>query len=689
MEFCEICGAIMFPSTHQGRRVLSCKCGNHKSINESHFESYKISKRIKHSLKDELESTSQIEKWKEGEDFGLDYDAIFNRDQKIEKSPKTQIDYEVKTKIKKLGESKQLTFEERFKKNQEKLKVHMDTIQIENSEIVQKTDIIKKSESGKYHCICGEEFSIESNFFNHFKLCRSDLFSKEEDGLFYCSCGNYFFNELSLFYHYQSNSECLYSKLSGKEIKKEPNVEVKREKKATFVEPKIRRDLKQPITIQSVDVKKESILKANARKEQLKVSGSKNRKIHETINRWLNKLIDLSRRNRQLYFKRTKTSTVELIKPSPEKIFDLLVNKRKELTIIYRDLENLNKSKKDLTDSADAEIQINPLDYNKPLKKGEILTDKEDKELYKSLRNLLSRSRSSFQEQGVNILFLAFGFLEWKDTSFTEGTNLSPLILVPVLLKRVSLLQPYKIQFFDDDILLNPALRVKLENDFNVNLPLLEEDFEDLEDMFNKIASNIFIYSEAKDWKIHKDVFLSFFSFSKLMMYRDIKDNKDLIENHEILSNLILEKSKEQIDYLSGEDLDQKSTVDIFNILDADSSQQNAILNAENGKTFSIQGPPGTGKSQTIANVVASSLIRGKSVLFVSEKMAALEVVMKRLEECGFDEFCLELHSFKSNKKTVYEELGRCLQNQEEYKKPEINFLNELDQTKFECFQFF
>ncbi len=406
---------------------------------------------------------------------------------------------------------------------------------------------------------------------------------------------------------------------------------------------------------------------------------SKLKKIEETINRWLHKLIDLSRRNRQLYFRITKTSTVKLIKPSYQEIYDVLVNKRRKMTIIYRDINNLNKPKKDFTE---VEPEDDPLKYNKPLKSGEILTDKEDKDLYKSLRTLLSRSRSSFQEQGVNVLFLAMGFLEWKDTNFAEALNRSPLILIPVLLEKISLLKPYKIEFFDDDILINPALAVKLKNDFKIILPQFEEDIENVDEVFETIEKEIKKKSDGLNWTINYDVYLSFFSFSKLIMYRDIKDNRILIENHNVLRNLILEKSEEKITSYSGEDIDEIASENMFNVLDADSSQQEVILNAEQGKSFSVQGPPGTGKSQTIANIIASFLAHGKSVLFVSEKMAALEVVMKRLTECGLEEFCLELHSYKSNKKTVYSELGRCLLEQEKYKSPQISFLKELDKDR-------
>jgi very-short-patch-repair endonuclease len=409
---------------------------------------------------------------------------------------------------------------------------------------------------------------------------------------------------------------------------------------------------------------------------------SKSKKFEDTINKWLHKLIDLSRRNRQLYFRRTKTSTVKFIKPSYQEIYDILVNKRRKMTIIYRNIENLSKPKKDLTNYVGNELISDPLKYDKPLKNGEILTDKEDRDLYSSLRTLLSRSRSSFQEQGVNILFLAIGFLEWQDTSFTHEKNLSPLILVPVLLNKISLLKPYTIEFFDDDIIINPALSVKLENDFKITLPQFEEDVEDIDAIFETIEKEIKKRSEGFNWKIQRDVYLSFFSFSKLMMYRDMKDNKKIIESHKVLRDLVLEESKEKINLYSGEDLDNFPSDTMFNVLDADSSQQEVILNAERDISFSVQGPPGTGKSQTIANIIASFLARGKSVLFVSEKMAALEVVMKRLTECGLEDFCLELHSYKSNKKTVYGELGRCLLGLEEYVNPQTSFFKELDGDK-------
>jgi very-short-patch-repair endonuclease len=99
-------------------------------------------------------------------------------------------------------------------------------------------------------------------------------------------------------------------------------------------------------------------------------------------------------------------------------------------------------------------------------------------------------------------------------------------------------------------------------------------------------------------------------------------------------------------------------------ILDADSSQVSAILDVVNGRNVAIKGPPGTGKSQTIANLMAAALAEGKRVLFMAEKMAALDVVKNRLDRAGLAHFVLELHSTKAKKKDVLDDLARRLEQQ-------------------------
>lgn len=92
----------------------------------------------------------------------------------------------------------------------------------------------------------------------------------------------------------------------------------------------------------------------------------------------------------------------------------------------------------------------------------------------------------------------------------------------------------------------------------------------------------------------------------------------------------------------------------------ADSSQLAAVVASEAGCDFVLDGPPGTGKSQTIANMIIHNLLKGKRVLFVAEKMAALNVVYRRLQEKGLGDFCLEVHSHKTSKLDILQQLDRA-----------------------------
>jgi hypothetical protein len=163
------------------------------------------------------------------------------------------------------------------------------------------------------------------------------------------------------------------------------------------------------------------------------------------------------------------------------------------------------------------------------------------------------------------------------------------------------------------------------------------------------------------------DMVLSFFSFSKFLMYRDLDVDSwpegAGLEEHPVLNGLLhagfepeapLWPEESRID-------DHLSPADMVHVMDADSSQIEAIEEVKAGRNLVIQGPPGTGKSQTITNLIAAAVMQGKSVLFVAEKLAALEVVRERLDGIGLGQMCLELHSRKANKKAVLGELAAAL----------------------------
>ncbi len=224
--------------------------------------------------------------------------------------------------------------------------------------------------------------------------------------------------------------------------------------------------------------------------------------------------------------------------------------------------------------------------------------------------------------------------------------------------------QPYTIAVppVEDEAVLNPALIVKLKNEYKIDLPPLPEEWEG-----QSLTGLLSLVNQAvaeMGWKTEPSVNLGLFSFQKLVIYKDLESNAALVTQHPIIKAIAGIKEENLIlDGLPDEkDLDKiEAPEKTYQVLDADSSQRVSIEYALRGQSFVMKGPPGTGKSQTIANIIAECIANGKSVLFVSEKMAALEVVYKRLSEVGLAHFCLELHSSKANKQEVVAELKRSL----------------------------
>ena len=237
-------------------------------------------------------------------------------------------------------------------------------------------------------------------------------------------------------------------------------------------------------------------------------------------------------------------------------------------------------------------------------------------------------------ERGVRILYAAFGRLNWIDSE-TKETVHSPLVLVPLELTRETIRKPFEISVppVEEEAIVNPALQVKLKTDFKIDLPIEPEDWEtiSLADYFAAVAQAV----KQMGWTVESTVDLGLFSFHKLVIYKDLESNADLVTQHPIIRAIVgIKDEKLVLDQLPEEkDVDKIELPEkTYQVLDADSSQRVSIEYALRGQSFVMQGPPGTGKSQTIANIIAESIAHGKSVLFVSDKMAALEVVYKRLK---------------------------------------------------------
>lgn len=289
-----------------------------------------------------------------------------------------------------------------------------------------------------------------------------------------------------------------------------------------------------------------------------------------------------------------------------------------------------------------------------------VLTNQAPKETHKTLRNLMKKAKEFTEEKGLNALHLAFGFLNWVDGGTDSQPMRSPLLLLPVKLTQDDLFSPIVLSGSDEEISANYSLHERLHADFGITLPAFSEELS-----FSSYLEEVRAVVEPHGWSISNDcVQLSMFSFMKINMYRDIERNAAKIIDHPIIRALNGEALYDStyISELDGYEHDKTDPREVFSVLDSDSSQQDAILLAKSGASFVLQGPPGTGKSQTITNIISELISDGKKVLFVSEKMAALEVVHKRLTNVGLAPFCLTLHSHNAKRREILEQLSNTIQ---------------------------
>lgn len=282
-------------------------------------------------------------------------------------------------------------------------------------------------------------------------------------------------------------------------------------------------------------------------------------------------------------------------------------------------------------------------------------------DLERMMRKVSTEARTVIEETGTNMLYLMFGFLEYFDSDDSEKAVYAPLLSVPVTLTRGQIdtdsrTYTYELAYSGEDIAENFTLREKLRQQFRLEFPELEEE-DSPEDYFKKIQAAV---AKRKNWTVKRRLSLGFLSFGKLAIWADLDPSKsEGLLTSELLRNIFEGGRAGASDAFHAEDYDIDSHADgeLPLIYDADSSQHSAIIDVKNGKSLVINGPPGTGKSQTITNIVASAIAEGKKVLFVSEKLAALEVVKQRLTSAGLGDFCLELHSHKTQKKQLLESI--------------------------------
>ena len=280
-------------------------------------------------------------------------------------------------------------------------------------------------------------------------------------------------------------------------------------------------------------------------------------------------------------------------------------------------------------------------------------------------------ARLSKQEMGLSTLFVAFGFIEWYQSDASTRPAYAPLLLLPVQLRerKAGGKKFFSVVAEEDVPETNITLAKYLAEKIRRDLP----SFEPEETQVFPIESYFSAVEKAIDglqrWKLRRFLTLGHFSFGRLAMYQDLDpaDREPHPSSHFLVQSVLrgIEQVSETNDGLPSvpEDynIDDPQIEKWAPLLvhDADASQHSAIVNVVKGENLVIEGPPGTGKSQTITNIIANVLAGDgvKTVLFLSEKLAALEVVKRRLDKSGLGEFCLELHSEKSSPRGVIESL--------------------------------
>lgn len=388
------------------------------------------------------------------------------------------------------------------------------------------------------------------------------------------------------------------------------------------------------------------------------------------VDLWQRKLLDLTKRNPLLNVKR---SALKLYCPDLARLEDLLADGH-EFKFITAEETGLNDSDRSAEDFT--MVTGNDLHKNfalQQLDRKTIVANEPAKRLQNKLVELYRKAKNDLEESGTNSLFLSIGMLRWRDTPEAKRDFRAPLILLPIqLIRRSAQAKVIMRQLPDEEPIFNLTLIEMLQNDFDIDLNSLATNLPednsgvDVDQIWDRVRNAI---KDEKGFIVEETIVLGSFSFKKYLMWKDLKDRTDLLKQNPFVEHLVdrpRDAYQQSSTFVSRTEVDEKINAEEFYApLNCDSSQMVAVAASTETQDFVLEGPPGTGKSETIANIIAHNIAHGRKVLFVAEKMAALQVVYRRMEKIGLDHLCLELHSNKANKKAVLEQLRAAWQTRE------------------------
>jgi len=370
------------------------------------------------------------------------------------------------------------------------------------------------------------------------------------------------------------------------------------------------------------------------------VTPERREKVDRAREVWIRKLIDLSRRNNLLFYRDLQTGTLDLSAAPADAVHSLLQSGREGAGGVP--LNRLLPSVPEQTSAA------------------------------ARLKEISARAQMNLEERGLDTLFLGLGMATWQPEDNGRPAE-APVLLMPLVAASSGRESRSWTLKRSGDVHLNDVLLhaleiqhgVRVEADVLLAEVLGDDDGEefDLEPLFDRLRSAA---GDVPGFAISPRYVVSNFHFQKLAIVRDLKEYGEQLAAHDVIAGIAGDRHARECargDRSLGDprELDVAAPDEEFLVLDADSTQQQAIALALKGRNGVISGPPGTGKSQTIANLIAEHVARGKTVLFVAEKRAALDVVLERLKALALGHLCLDLHGADISRRLVARQLKESL----------------------------
>jgi very-short-patch-repair endonuclease len=372
--------------------------------------------------------------------------------------------------------------------------------------------------------------------------------------------------------------------------------------------------------------------------------GTPNSLLAKAVDAWSQKLLDTTGNNRLIYYRNLKQGTLDLDNCDPSELRKLHEGKEALISKLFKE-----------------PIAFYPTSRTPEEETEHLLVHRE--KVNKKAKTIYNKWRTYKEEKGISILFLAEDFLIWpKDPEKRSEPN-APIFLTELELKPVgSARSDFKIQKVGERSH-NETLLNFLDQRFSTNLSNLEV-IEQLGKTSQEFVENINRKIPGTHFSVTNSEAIGTFTYLKMPMVNDLKNSLELLKQNDLISAIAGDTAAgERIRVANDDNWPSPSEPnfvplsDEFLVLDADSSQNYVINAALKNKSLIIEGPPGTGKSQTIANLIACLTARGKSVLFVAEKRAAIDAVSKRLRNVGLDDLVFDLHAKDLKTKDVNQKL--------------------------------